>query len=306
MSTTLPILDVNDGLAISRDGSRIAFVGGPFPGRIYIREMDQLESRALAGTEGATFLEFSPDGQQVSFVSGQRPSQQLRKVALKGGLVQTVTDVITGTGPPTHTWSDDGAIFLTSNGALAQVPSTGGKAVVLAKPDIQKSEVFFSRPQVLPGGRQILLSAVRGQTGRILAIDRQTGARKTLLENAQNALFVTAGKSATKGYLIYYAEANRSLVATLFDVDRLEIKGDAVPVMESLVAGRTNAFARIVVSNTGTLVYTSQMLTDPGARHTVVWVDLRGGEQTLGAPARDYRVASFARRSQPNRCGNCK
>jgi Tol biopolymer transport system component len=163
--------------------------------------------------------------------------------------------------------------------------------VLLAKPDIEKSEVYFTSPQVLPGGRQILLSAVRGQTGRILALNPRTGARETLLENAQNGQFIAAGKSPNQGYLIYYAEANRSLVAASFDADRLRVKGDPVPVIESSLAGRNNAYGRIVVSNTGTLLYAPQMLADPQARHTLVWVDLQGAEQPLGAPARDYRWA---------------
>src|SRR5262249_32452314 len=67
------------GIAISPDGSRIAFAAGS-KRQIYIRMIDQFDAKPIPDTEGATFLSFSPDGQWISFIDGSRPTQ-LRKVS---------------------------------------------------------------------------------------------------------------------------------------------------------------------------------------------------------------------------------
>ncbi len=51
--------------AIARRVSRLAFVAGP-QRQIYVRMMDQFEARPLAGTEDASFLSFSPDGEWIA------------------------------------------------------------------------------------------------------------------------------------------------------------------------------------------------------------------------------------------------
>ena len=57
---TVPLVNPGIGvMALSRDGSRLAFVGGP-KGQIYVRMMDQVEARPIPGTEGASLICFSP------------------------------------------------------------------------------------------------------------------------------------------------------------------------------------------------------------------------------------------------------
>src|SRR5437870_587980 len=54
-------------LAISPDGSRLAYIGGPRP-QLLIRARNQLHAIAVPGTEGATSPFFSPDGRQVGIL----------------------------------------------------------------------------------------------------------------------------------------------------------------------------------------------------------------------------------------------
>jgi hypothetical protein len=135
-------------LAISRDGSRLAYEAGPLR-QIYVRQMDQLEAKPLPGTDGAGFLSFSPDGEWISFVTTGRP--QLKKIAIAGGSSEVLADVRSVVGPPTEDWGPDNNILYSDNGALTRIPAAGGKPQVLAAPDRNKGEVYYSTGSPFPG-----------------------------------------------------------------------------------------------------------------------------------------------------------
>ena len=60
-------------LAISPDGSRLVYAAR-VAGRqqLYLRNLDAFEAQPLAGTEGARYPFFSPDGQWVGFFAGEK------------------------------------------------------------------------------------------------------------------------------------------------------------------------------------------------------------------------------------------
>jgi serine/threonine protein kinase len=72
-------------LAVSPDGSRLAY---PANGRLYVRPMDQLDAKALGGTDGATNPFFSPDGEWVGFFADDK----LKKVEVAGGTPTSLCD----------------------------------------------------------------------------------------------------------------------------------------------------------------------------------------------------------------------
>ena len=57
------------GLAVSPDGTRLAFAaqGADANGRLFVRPLDTLDATPLAGTEGARWPFWSPDGQSIGF-----------------------------------------------------------------------------------------------------------------------------------------------------------------------------------------------------------------------------------------------
>ena len=59
------------GLAISPDGTRLAYLSGT-PTRVFVRRLDQPAATELAGTQGATDVFFSPDGQWLGLVAGRK------------------------------------------------------------------------------------------------------------------------------------------------------------------------------------------------------------------------------------------
>jgi len=277
-------------IAVSRDGSRIAFAGGP--GReIHVRTMDQLEARPIPGTEGATFLSFSPDGQWVSYVDSAAPSQ-LRKVSVAGGPSQVLAEALTATGPPVENWGDDGNILFSNKGVLLRVPSGGGQPQVLATPGAKSGEFWYTAPQLLPGGRNVLVT-VSKKSGMVQAVlNLQTGEKKFVLESHAVAQFANTDPSSAIGHLVYYDAATGSLMAVPFDANRLQVRGSPVPVLEG-VQNLVGPFASFGFSDSGTLAYVTGV-APASANNTLVWVDRKGVEQPLPAPPRRYGAPAIS------------
>ena len=75
-------------LAIAPDGSRVAYVASDdSSSQLYLRMLNELEPRAIPGTEGATSPFFSPNGQWLGFFA----NRELKKVSMSGGAPQVVS-----------------------------------------------------------------------------------------------------------------------------------------------------------------------------------------------------------------------
>ena len=141
------------GLAVSRDGRQIAFIGttGTTPPQIYVRSLDSPIARAVPGTEGAAYPSWSPDGRRLAFFQAFK----LKTVGAAGGSPQTVADMRNPRAPAA--WgADDTLLFHVSyQHGLMRVPADGGTpSEVVPIPGLDGS--WFS-PQWLPGGRRFLV-----------------------------------------------------------------------------------------------------------------------------------------------------
>ncbi len=298
LTATLPIVtNIPGALAMSRDGSRLAFVGGP-QRQIYVRMLDQLEARPISGTEGAGFLCFSPDGQWISYADLSGQPNKLKKIALAGGPAQVLADAIQTTGPPTQDWGVDDNILFSSNGVLMRIPEAGGTPQTLATPDPKKNELFYFSPQLLPGGKQVLLSIARSGGGEVAALNLQTGEKKILVENVlASGRYVPTRPGSSQGHIVYCSRTG-SLMAAALDASRMEVKGSPIPVLDGVQGGyRNSPFALWGISDSGTLAYVAG---GPGAgsAFTLVWVDRTGVEQPVPAPPRFYTFVRLSPEAQ--------
>src|SRR5882762_7526849 len=91
-------------VAISPDGSRLAYFGGP-RSQLLIRARNQLHAIAVPGTEGATSPFFSPDGGQVGFLR----DFIVQIASLEGGPPITVLDSLIGVSGAS--WGPDNFIY---------------------------------------------------------------------------------------------------------------------------------------------------------------------------------------------------
>src|SRR5205085_2750365 len=106
--------------------------------RVWVRWLDTLESRQLAGTEGAANgLFWSPDSRNIGFaIIGK-----LKKVDASGGPAQTVCD-LTGTFRG-GAWAPEGTIIFGVTGRpLLRVSEAGGVPAPLTALDSVRQEAF--------------------------------------------------------------------------------------------------------------------------------------------------------------------
>jgi serine/threonine-protein kinase len=256
-------------VAISPDGRHIV-AGAPGRG-LTIRTRDGLDIRELMGTGAAVQPFFSPDGQWIGFFQGG----SLKRVPTAGGVPITMCEELNGRGA---SWDHDGSIVLaTLTGELARIPAGSCEPTWLTRPDHAKGLARHWFPSVLPGGRGILFSIVapnRPESSMIAVLDLRTQEQKTLIPGSQAEYVET-------GHLVY-AAAN-TLRAVRFDLERLEVLGDPVTVVDALAVA-FNGAGQYAVSRTGTLVY-----AEPRAQaRSLIWVDRNGRESPIPAPPRAY------------------
>ena len=221
--------DPGTAAVISPDGSLLAFVAQPASGprMLYLRRLDQLQATPLTGTEDALGPFFSPDNQWLAFFAGDK----LKKVPLNGGTPVTLADAVNGRG---GAWSEDGTIVFapdTAPGAtLLRVSEAGGRVAPVTT--MVDGEVTHRWPHMLPGGRALLYTAhndARGYDEATIAIQPlPSGTPRVILRGGSH------GRYLPSGHIAYVR--NGTLFAVRFDVNRLEVVGDPVPVVEGISA----------------------------------------------------------------------
>jgi eukaryotic-like serine/threonine-protein kinase len=262
----------NDGvLVMSRDGRRIAYAAGP-PGRqrLFVREMEQFESRPLPETEGVVSAAFAPDGQSIAFIAERR----LRTVSLAGGTPLTLRERVDGAG---LAWTRDQSILYNPGTATGiwKISADGGEPSPMTKPGTKDNEQRF--PEVLPNGGGLLFSARGGVSDDQVYVESlATHERRQLLKGSAPHYLPTGHVAFVQGSTLY---------AVRFDAERLETKGMPVTLLEGIRLARSGQ-PLISHSDVGSLVYISTS-ADHGS-NSLVWVDRAGVEQPTGASGREY------------------
>jgi serine/threonine-protein kinase len=296
----LGILGGDRDLAISPDGTRVAYVIGDGPTAVlYVRALDQLAPTRLQGITGARAPFFSPDNQWIGFFNGRAGGAfELKKVLMTGGpsiVISRIAGTVVGSGWAEvvgANWAeDDTIVFATTDRAtgLMRVPAGGGDSAVLTRPDPTR-ELDHVLPFVLPGGKAVVFTSVSAgsafNTYNIAGLDLTTGQHRILIRGASHAEYVAPGSGAGPGYLVYAAAG--TLSAVRFDPAHLAVLSSPVPLVERVV-GKTNGTMEFQTSRTGTLVYVEGGTGQQGlGDRTLAWLDRQGTETAIAAPPRAY------------------
>ena len=285
----LAVTTRGSAVALSPDGARLVFVGESDRERqLYLREINSLEVTPIPGTENADAPFFSPDSQWVAFFA----EGKLKKVSLTGGPSLDIYDVpsthsSTVEGSAVGSWGPHDTIVMAIGRELMQVSSNGGEPEIVATVVLEDGEYFLSGPEILPGGKAVLYTALNAScvAPRIFAQSLETGERRPLIEGGSPARYTPSG------HLVYAQEG--SLLAVPFDLERLEANGPPIALIEGVMMGFCGD-AHFSISEIGSLAYVAGRRQE--LEHTLVWVDRKGNAEPLS----DRRHFFFGPRLSPD------
>jgi serine/threonine protein kinase/Tol biopolymer transport system component len=263
-------------MAVSPDGREIVYVGQTEQGsQLFRRSLDDAQSRAMEGTEGAEFPAFSPDGKWIAFYV----ANDLRKIPVAGGTAITLASNL---DPRPMTWMSSGDIVLPTRAVtqkrsgLSRVAASGGAVVPFVNSDTARLE-NFNLP--VDAGDGNLIFRDEGPGG---SEDDFLGFGKLGDASYVNSRFLMMKPI---GYVDGYAIVTRSnlpkgsILAVPVDLRARRISGEPIQLLDAVANGTSAAMSR----NTRTLVYTSGSTAS-----RLIWVDPAGKEDTLIAEQREY------------------
>jgi serine/threonine protein kinase len=272
-------------LALSSDGTRVAFSSRTDDGsmRLYWRRLDQATATLLPGTESGFSPFFSPNGEYLGFFA----EGSLKKIELATGNVTVLANAVNPSG---GTWGEDGVIVFHRAPSLDlwTVPANGGSLKQIPHPASESQH--FHWPQLLPGGKTLLVTGVTGLGGNVdqetvKTVSLEDGHSRTLVEGAH------FGRYLSSGHLAYLRHG--TLFVRAFDAARQELTGAEIPLLQGVEYSTLNGAGQFDISANGTLIYRA---ASAGSNlKTVQWMDRTGRlEPLLGTPG-DYRAISLSR-----------
>jgi eukaryotic-like serine/threonine-protein kinase len=272
---------------LSPDGRSLVVVADEMGrSRLWVRRLDSLIAQPVAGTDGADFPFWSPDGAFIGFAADGK----LRKVAVAGGPPQTLCEV-PGTTPARGTWGVNGAIVFSPGLGigLMRVPAAGGVPVSVTKVEPGENHI---NPQFLTGGQRFLYTTVGGKPETnglyVGAVDGTSPVR--VLADESGATFAPS-RVGGGGHLLIVRDG--ALMAQPFNADLLQATGEMIPLAEEVgyigPGRRQGAFA---ASENGVLAYSAG--TQQALTRELVWVDRTGKQIASASPPGVYENFNLA------------
>jgi serine/threonine-protein kinase len=248
--------------------------------QLFKHSLDQLEATPIPGTENGLHPFFWPDGEWVGFQI--RGPATLKKVPLSGGppvLLAALPASLGVGGVGGVVGETDDVIFGSHAAGLFRVPAAGGEPEPLTTPDGQSPHRF---PFVLPNGRGLLFTVGGMSASNQIAV---------LPSGAKSWRVLTSGTDAhylPSGHVVFWRQG--SLWAARFDLQRLQVLGEPIPVIQGVRAAPDGRAAG-AWSADGSLVYFSPADVP---KRTFVWVDRKGIESPLAGPPGPYEAMDLS------------
>ena len=263
-------------LALSPDGSQLAYVADGNRGRVWLRAMTELDARPVPGTDGAASVFWSPDGRSIAFIAAGK----LKRIDLPAGAAVTICDVPAWT--LMHgTWGAGGDILLgTSQGAaILRVAAAGGTPREILTPNRSSGEVRVHWPAFLPDGRRFLYT-VRVDDGEgELRIGQLDAPSRTVMRVSSNTQWVDPD-------IVVFAREG-VLMGQRVDLESARPIGEPFSIAEQVAYIFPSSRAIFSASRAGDVAYHTGLNVSQ-----LVWADQQGKEiGTVGGPA-DYALTS--------------
>lgn len=259
--------------AITDDGRRLVYVGQAPNGQfqLWLRDLDAIDARPLAGTLGGYAPSFSPDGRSVVFVV----RGQLRQIPVEGGEARAVADSVNDVAPGAAWLADGKIVYGDRYFQLRTVRPDGSSPILVPRPPSDTMGRLF--PRALPRNDAVLVVTCNDVCNRMVlgTVTLGTGEFRPIADQ------MAGGWYAPTGHIIA-VKRNGAIVAIPFDLDKLEARGEPVPLFDG-VSVALGVVPLMWFSPAGTLLYERSGLAF-GQTATLVRVT-RNGDATPLDPA---------------------
>jgi serine/threonine-protein kinase len=269
-------------LGLSPDGHSIIYTaraGAEGAEMLYLRRLDQPNSRVIPGTDGGAAPVFSADGRSIYYIAKRR---KLAKVGLDGGSPVMLADL-----------SDNGGLDVSASGdvilgpgaseggdGLFRVNPAGGALVPVTRVDSARKELSHRFPRVLADGKTVLFTIYFGST-------RQSEIGITSLDDGK---VVPLGIQGAKplGVVddrLVYVRWDGMVMAVPFDVRQRKATGTPAAVQDSVrMWYGSGGDASAYLTSSGGLAYAHG--TTP---RRLLWVDRKGNAVPVLDEKREFR-----------------
>ena len=265
---------------VSPDGRQVAYTVRTEnrPTQLWVQSLNSPDPRMLPGTDGGYIPFWSPDSTQVGFFT---TDGELKAVTLADGSIRLLCKVADPLG---GTWNRDGTVLFSTaatsiytdtsvpTSGLHRISQTGGtptlvKTAYKSGTDSRRpiSRTYGARegwPRFLPDGRHFLFLDRGTMTIQIGTLE--SSETTSLLPSDSQAIYA-------RGHLLFVREG--TLMAQQFDVEKLELRGEAFRVAENVRFDAVLGGAVFSASDGGALAY-SQGSALGSTRQT--WLDGAG------------------------------
>ncbi len=267
-------------VSVSPDGHKLVFNATGDKAGLWIRDLDTLQWRQLAGTEGSSSPFWSPDSRFLGF----SVANELKKIEVAGGPPQTLSKSPSAVG--TGAWSKDNVILFGGkpNGPLRRVSAAGGIPTDVTVIDSKRGETYHLIPTFLPDGKHFVYT-ISGSP-EVSGVYVGSLDVKPAEQSKERLVTTTLGAPYADGNIFFLREG--TLMAQPFDAGKLQLRGEPVPIAEHVGAELSAGY--FAVSPTGVLAYRTGASATIGLQHT--WFDRAGkATGTFGEPNNDFGVS---------------
>jgi eukaryotic-like serine/threonine-protein kinase len=255
-------------LTWSPDGSTVVYSGAKPDGTLalYQRRLDNFSAAPIQGTERAYAPIFSSDGRWVVFST----FDGIFKVPLSGGAPTRLAGGFSNVG---IAWGEGDVIYYARWARGIKALNPNGEERQITQPTGQDGDRSHVWPFALPGGKALLFTCWTGGSfddARIEAVNLADGKRTVLVKGGTYGYFVD-------GHLLFARAGN--LYAVKMDLDRLQVEGAPVQVLQGVATGAANGDTRIAISPQGHLAYVAGSFE--GIPRELVILDRKGNAEKV-------------------------
>ncbi len=260
-----------DGRTLAFQGQSQANINDSTEHSLYLRNLDDLSIRVIAGTTGARGLSFSPDGQQLAFFMGQR----IMRVAVAGG-APTQMGVLPRGYIGGSTWADADRVIAAVGRSLYELNVRDAAPRELLAPEAAGLQV--GAPSFVAEGNAVLFTYSSLDVAPVVHWLPLGGGGPRRLVSGATARYVPSWKALV-------VVRDNQLLAYPFDPVAGDTIGPGVRIADGVLRrSPVFAFAEYTVSSNGTLAIARRAGNTPTGEVTMV---TNGVASTLAFPAKE-------------------